>query len=242
MNKPLVYGHRGADIEAPENTLPSFRLAKEIGAYGIEMDIHTTKDNEIIVMHDEFLDRTTNGNGWVHNYTLEQIKKLDAGQKFDKRFKGTKIPTLNEVFDAVGDIHYYIEIKHGSNYYPNIEEKLLNLIDDHGLKNNVQIISFDFDSLSKIRQLDKTISIGPLFSNPISWFIPISKKLNADWIQPSISFLDKASVDLAHDNKLKVAVWTVDTEELVNLSVKSGVDSITTNDPRKVIKILNEMK
>lgn len=242
MKMPVVYGHRGAAAEAPENTIPSFMLAKSLGVYGVEMDIHTTKDGEVVVMHDELLDRTTNGKGWIHNYTLEEVKKLDAGEKFNKKFKGTRIPTLNEVFDALGDFHYYVEIKHGSQWYPQIEEKLLNIIDDHKLKKNVQIISFDFDSLARIRQLDKTISIGPLFSNPIEWLIPVGKQLNADWLQPAINLVDKKGVDAAHKNNMKIAVWTVDTKDVVDLAVKSGVDSITTNDPRNVIKMLSEMK
>ncbi len=233
MVKPVLYGHRGAAFEAPENTIPSFKTAKEIGVYGVEMDLHTTKDNELIVMHDETLDRTTEGKGFIHDYTLEQIRKLDAGIKFGQKWRGTKVPTLKEVFDSIGtDIHYYLEIKQSYKIYPKIEEKILDLIDRYKLKNKVQIISFDFDSLERIRQLDKTIDLGVLFVSRVSWMIDISKKINANWVQPSFNLIYKEDVDLAHNNGFKVAAWTVDSELEIKRAASIGVDSITSNNPR----------
>ncbi|MCW1293820.1 MAG: glycerophosphodiester phosphodiesterase family protein [Candidatus Parvarchaeota archaeon] len=242
MEKPLLYGHRGAAFEAPENTIPSFKTAKEIGVYGVEMDLHTTKDNELVVMHDETLDRTTEGRGFIHDHTLDEIKKLDAGIKFGKKWEKTRVPTLKEVFEEVGtDIHYYLEIKQSYKIYPHIEEKVLDLIDDFKLKNNVQIISFDFDSLERLRELDKSISLGVLFVSKVSWMVDISKRLGGNWVQPDFYLIYKDDVDLAHKNGFKVAAWTVDTELDIRRAVSIGVDSITSNNPRFAKQILSSI-
>ncbi|MCW1294290.1 MAG: glycerophosphodiester phosphodiesterase family protein [Candidatus Parvarchaeum sp.] len=240
MELPLVYGHRGAAIEAPENTLPSFKLAKKLGVYGVEMDLHTSKDGELIVMHDETLDRTTNGKGLIHSHTLEEIKKLDAGFKFGKKWKGTKVSTLREVFEGLGRINYYLEIKQSSKVYPGIEEKMLDLIDEVNLKNNVQIISFDFDSLDIIRKLDKTIKTGLLYTGKSSWFIDIAKSLKINSLQPSFNLIYPDDIEIARKNGFKVAAWTVDTVEDINRAIDLKVDSITSNNPRLVLRTLKK--
>ncbi|MCL4373173.1 glycerophosphodiester phosphodiesterase [Candidatus Parvarchaeota archaeon] len=238
MRMPLVYGHRGAAIEAPENTLPSFKLAKKLGVYGVEMDLHTSKDGELIVMHDETLDRTTNGSGLIHLHTIEEIKRLDAGFKFGKRWKGTRVSTLREVFEGLGRINYYLEIKQSSKIYPGIEEKMLNLISEFNLKNNVQIISFDFDSLEIVRELDKTIITGLLYTGKSSWFIDIAKTLKINFLQPSFNLIYQEDIEIARKNGFKVAAWTVDTVEEIKRAIDLKVDSITSNNPRLVLRML----
>ncbi|MCL4396967.1 glycerophosphodiester phosphodiesterase [Candidatus Parvarchaeota archaeon] len=240
MEMPLVYGHRGAAIEAPENTLPSFKLAKKLGVYGVEMDLHTSKDGELIVMHDETLDRTTNGKGLIHSHTLEEIKKLDAGFKFGKKWKGTRVSTLREVFEGLGRINYYLEIKQSSKVYPGIEEKMLDLIDEFNLKNNVQIISFDFDSLEIVRKLDKTIRTGLLYTGKSSWFIDIAKNLKINFLQPAFYLVYGDDIEIARKNGFKVAAWTVDNPEDIKRAIDLGVDSITSNNPRLVLRTLKK--
>ncbi len=240
MAKPLVYGHRGAAYEAPENTLPSFKLAKRLGVYGVEMDLHTSKDGELIVMHDETLDRTTNGKGLIRNHSLAEIKRLDAGYKFGSKWKGTKVPTLREVFESLGKINYYLEIKQSFKIYPRIEEKILNLIDEFGLKTKVEIISFDFDALERIRELDKTIKIGLLYVGKSSWFINIAKRLNANALQPDFNLLYKEDVLIANRNKLDIAAWTIDKKEDINRAIDLNIHSITSNNPRLAINTLKK--
>ncbi|MEM0142907.1 MAG: glycerophosphodiester phosphodiesterase family protein [Candidatus Parvarchaeum sp.] len=240
MDKPVVYGHRGAAAEAPENTIPSFKLAKNLGVYGVEMDIHTSKDNELIVMHDETLERTTNGKGLIHSYSLEELKKLDAGFKFSSKWKGTKIPTLSEVFETLGSINYYLEIKQSYKVYPGIEEKILNTLDDFNLKNNTQIISFDFDALKRVRELDKIVKTGLLYVGKSNWFIDIAKELQVNYLQPSFYLVYKEDIDTAKNNNLKVAGWTIDNEEDIKRSFSLGLDSITSNNPRLALRILKD--
>ncbi len=238
MAKPIVYGHRGAAYEAPENTIPSFQLAKKLGVYGVEMDIHTSKDGELIVMHDETLDRTTNGKGLIRDHTLLDIKKLDAGFKFGSKWKGTKVSTLREVFESIGKINYYLEIKQSFKIYPRIEEKILNLVDEFNLKNNVEIISFDFDALKKVRELDKTIKIGVLYTGKSSWFIDIAKQLNANTLQPDFNLLYKEDMLIAKNNNFNVATWTVDKKDDIERAIDLNLYSITSNNPRLAISTL----
>ncbi len=237
---PLVYGHRGAAVEAPENTLPSFKLAEKLGVYGVEMDLHTSKDGELIVIHDETLDRTTNGRGLVHSYNLKEIKKLDAGFKSGNKWVGTRVSTLREVFEGLGRINYYLEIKQSSKVYPGIEEKMLNLIDEFNLKSNVQVISFDFDSLEIVRKLDKKIKTGLLYIGKSSWFISIAKNLKINFLQPAFNLVYKEDIEIARKNGFKVAAWTVDTPEDIKRAIDLKVDSITSNNPRLVLRTLKK--
>lgn len=240
MKKPSVYGHRGAASEAPENTIPSFKLAEKLGVYGVEMDLHTSSDNKLIVMHDEALDRTTNGKGPVHSHTLDKIKKLDAGFKFGREWLGTKVPTLEEVFDNLGRVHYYLEIKQSYKVYPGIEEKVLDTVDRYGLKNSVQIISFDFDSLKRVREMDNNIKTGLLFVGKAEWFIGIAHELKVDFLQPSFNLIHKEDVKAAHENGFGIAAWTVDTAEGLSNSLRLGLDSVTSNNPRAIMRALKK--
>lgn len=240
MERQVIYGHRGAAAEAPENTLPSFELAKKLGVYGVEMDLHTSSDGELIVMHDETLDRTTNGKGLVHSHTLEEIKKLDAGFKFGKKWKGTRVSTLREIFEGLGRINYYLEIKQSSKIYPGIEAKILDLVDDFKLKNNVQIISFDFDSLEITRKLDKGVKTGLLYTGKTSWFIKTAKELKINFLQPAFNLVYEDDMALARKNGFKVAGWTIDTVDDIKRARELKIDSITSNNPRLVISTLNK--
>jgi glycerophosphoryl diester phosphodiesterase len=124
-NHVLVFGHRGVKGHAPENTLEGFRMAKDLGVDGIEFDVHMSRDGHLVVIHDDDVGRTTNGNGLVRDMTLSQLKMLDAGVKFGKEWRGAKIPTVEEVFSQIEGLKFKIEIKHGSSVYNGIEEKMV---------------------------------------------------------------------------------------------------------------------
>ncbi len=234
--KPLLYGHRGSRGLSPENTIPSFRLGISYGIDGIELDVHLSKDNKLIVMHDETVDRTTDGHGKIHDMSYEQIKALDAGVKFGSQWKGTRVPLLGEVFDEFGSsILYKVEIKHSSKVYPDIERILLEEIDRHSLKDRVQIISFDFDSLKNVRDLDKGIELGIIIFGKPDWFTGIARNLNAKWIQAFYGLVFPEDVNTIHKNGMKIGVWTPDSEDEIKEYCSMGVDDITSDLPNLLV-------
>ncbi|MGC8597730.1 MAG: glycerophosphodiester phosphodiesterase [Thermocladium sp.] len=237
----LVYGHRGARGYAPENTLPSFSLAREMGVDGVELDVHLSRDGEVIVIHDATLNRTTNGDGAVSTLTLNELRKLDAGVKFGDKWRGTRIPTLDEVFTVMGrSVKYKVEIKRGSDQYPGIERKVIELVRRH--KVDAQIISFDFDALETVRKLDGEVSIGLIFVGRIRWFIEPAKKLRAQWLHAAHELIDEGGIKEAHANGLMVGSWTVNDEQDAKRLADMGVDDITSDYPDKIIKALRGAK
>ncbi len=232
----LLFGHRGARGLAPENTLPAFDLALKYKMDGVELDIHESADGALIVMHDESVDRTTNGKGYIKEMNLNQIKSLDAGIKFSPKYAGTKVPTLPEVFDRYRDkLLYKVEIKHSYEYYPNIEEKVLEVVENFRLKKNVQIISFDFDSLKKVRELDKEIEVGLIIEGRPRWFIDIAKKLEANWIQAYQGLVySKDDVIELHKNGINLGLWTVNEIKDIRRFCEMGVDDLTGDYPDRL--------
>lgn len=161
----LIIAHRGASGFAPEHTMEAYRMADEMRADYLEVDLQMTKDGELIAMHDIMMNRTTDMEGLVKNYTLEEIKQADAGSHFDPKYKGAKVPALREVFEEFGKrVNYYIELKAPAEY-PGVEEKLLLLLNEYGLldedlpNGKVVIQSFDGESLKRLNGLYPKIAL-----------------------------------------------------------------------------------
>ncbi|MDQ7826832.1 MAG: glycerophosphodiester phosphodiesterase family protein [Candidatus Eremiobacteraeota bacterium] len=162
QKKPFIIGHRGASSLAPENTMASFRKAQTLGAEMIELDVHRTKDGALIIMHDDTVDRTTDGQGAVKDLTLREIKALDAGSWFSPDFKGEGVPTFDEVLQwARGKVKIDIEIKN-SMQYPGIEKEIISLLKARGMEKNVIITSFDPQCIKNVKKEDSTIKTGVL--------------------------------------------------------------------------------
>ena len=156
----LVIGHRGAPSRAPENTLASFRAALEIGVDGLELDVHLSADGHLVVIHDANLKRTTDGQGFVHEHTLAQLKQLDAGTWFGPMFAGERIPTFDEVLDLVGKrVPLQVEIKGATE---GVTEATLAVLDARGLLDTVMMTSFQLDRLPRVRELAPKVQIGAL--------------------------------------------------------------------------------
>ncbi|BDR91606.1 glycerophosphodiester phosphodiesterase [Vulcanisaeta souniana] len=237
----LVFGHRGAMGYAPENTLPSFRMAVDMGVDGVELDVHMTKDGEIVVIHDFTVDRTTNGSGYIKDLTLAEVKSFDASARFGGKWRDVRVPTLEEVFREFGRrIKYKVEIKRGSDYYPGIEGKVVDLIRRYNV--DAQVISFDFDALGNVRAIDKDVEIGVIFVGRIAWFIDIAKKLDAQWLHASHDLIDEKGVEMAHRFDLRVGAWTVNNEDYARHLVRIGVDDITSNYPDRILRVVKTGK
>ena len=215
----LKIGHRGARAYEPENTLRSFKRALEFGVDAVELDVRRTKDGSLVVIHDAKVDRTTNGEGLVNEFTLEEIKQLVTE-------KGEKIPTLEEVLDFLDKkVKVLIELKETG-----IEKKVLSLIHQKGLEKNVIIVSFLEEALRKVREREDEVETGLIYvrhKNPIK----VALELRVKYLLPLYRFTHTANVQKAHENGLKVIVWTINKQEEVSEYVKKGVDGIASDRP-----------
>lgn len=220
----LKIGHRGARAYEPENTLRSFKKAMQLGVDAVELDVRRTRDNEIVVIHDAEVDRTTNGKGLVSQLTLKEIKQFDTE-------KGEKIPTLQEVLDFLDKkVKVLIELKETG-----LENMLINLIQEKGLEDHVIIISFLEEALRRVRNLNSEVETGLIYvkhKNPIKTAI----KLRANYLLPLYRFTHAANIQKAHENGLKVIVWTINNQKAVLEYVKKGVDGIASDKP-DILKI-----
>ncbi|MGB9680131.1 MAG: glycerophosphodiester phosphodiesterase [Thermoanaerobacteraceae bacterium] len=242
MSKPLVIGHRGDAKNFPENTLKSFQRVLELGADGIELDVQLTKDGHLVVIHDEKVDRTTDGIGFVKDFTLKEIKRLDAGIKFNKKYIGEKIPTLSEVFELIGNKDFLvdIEIKSGIVLYPGIEEKLVKLIYDFDFQDRVLISSFNHYSLRDLKNIAPELKIGLLYECGIVEPWNMAKIMNAYSINPFYFNIIPEVIEGCKRNNIKLFPWTVDIKEDMLKMINAGVDAIITNDPETLIGLLRE--
>ena len=215
----LRIGHRGARAYEPENTLRSFRRALELGVNAIEFDVRRTKDGELVVIHDNKVDRTTDGKGLVNELTLKEIKELNTE-------KGEKIPTLEEALDFLDrKVKLLIELKETG-----FEDKVLEVIKSKGLEDNVIIISFHEEALRRIRELSDKIEIGLIYvkhKNPIK----AALSLKAQYLLPLYRFTHSTLIKKAHENGLKVIVWTINTLEEAQEYARKGVDGIASDKP-----------
>jgi glycerophosphoryl diester phosphodiesterase len=220
----LRIGHRGARAYAPENTIKSFKKAIELGVNAIEFDIRKTKDNQLIVIHDADVKRTTNGKGLVSELTLEEIKGL-------KTEENEKLPTLNEALDFLDrKVNVLIELKESG-----LEEQTIEAVASRKLEQNVIIVSFLEDALKKIRELNKDAQTGLIYArhkNPIK----AALELKANYLLSFYKFTHTSNVQQAHGKGLKIIVWTVNTPEEVAEYKKKGVDGIASDKPDILIE------
>ena len=229
-----VWGHRGASQYAPENTLDAFQLAEEQGADGIELDVQLTKDGEVVVCHDEKIDRTSDGTGYLKNYTLKELKALHFNRTHPE-YKNAVIPTLREVYELVkpGKMLVNVELKTGIFTYPGIEEKVLRITKEMDMEDRVIYSSFGHQSLVLIRELKPDAVTGMLYGDRPVNVIPYARdilKVNA--LHPAIYHLsDETLVRDAHKNGLAVHVWTVNEQPYIEACLKQDVDAIITNRP-----------
>lgn len=171
-----IIAHRGSRGNRPENTLEAFQEALKVSSDGIELDVHLSKDGQVVVIHDETVDRTTSGKGYVKDMTLKQLKELDAGSWFDPKYSNARIPTLQEVLDLLAENHFSgvlnVELKTDVFQYSAIEEKVLALAEPYLAQFSVIYSSFHYETLKKSRSCAKTRKL-PCFS---------ARKASNDWI------------------------------------------------------------
>lgn len=228
-----IFAHRGASGYAPENTLEAFRLAMEQGADGMELDVHLTKDGEVVVIHDETLDRTSNGHGNVRDYTLEELKKFSFHNHMEK-YQGVQIPTLKEALNLVKNsrIKVNIELKTGIYWYEGIEEKTMDIVKTIGMEDRVIYSSFNHYSIQKVLEQNSDAETAYLFSDVPLNMEKYAKDTGVKGLHPAVYHLKMADfLETYMKSGLKVRVWTVNNKEDMKMFIDAGVDAIITNYP-----------
>jgi glycerophosphoryl diester phosphodiesterase len=239
----LNFGHRGASAYAPENTLAAFNLAFDLGADGVELDVSLTQDGVPVVIHDDRVDRTTDGRGAVKDMTLAEIQRLDAGAKFDAKFRGERVPTLAEVLSTVGKRGIVnIELKSGKLADVGLETAAIaRVIEESGAADRVIISSFNHFALHRMHDLDARLPIGFLYFNrvPISLpYVETRPLARPTALHPRFVVVTPGFVKWARGKNYQINTWTVDEPEEMRRLIALGVDSIMTNKPDVLRQVL----
>lgn len=237
--KPMVIAHRGGKMWAPENTMAAFKNSLAANVDAIELDVHRCKSGELVVIHDETIDRTTDGKGFVKDLTLEQLRSHSAGLWYDKKFKDEKIPLLKEVLALIdGKAHLFIEVKNAPVKYENLEDDIIALLSTYKHKDAVTVISFDHEFLKRFHEKAPEYKIAFLDVAIVSDIGSYARSLGASGWNPGFGEIRKDAVDRAHKEGLSVNPWTVNGESSWRDALAMGVDGIITDDPEGLIRFI----
>jgi glycerophosphoryl diester phosphodiesterase len=251
VKKPLILAHRGASAVAPENTIAAFRRARDLGADGIELDVTLTHDRVPVVIHDDTVDRTTNGHGYVSALTLKEVRRLDAGGWKGAEYQGETIPTLCEVFDALTDwtkpakdgraCIINVELKSSHVRTDGVEELVVKLIEQKNLEGCVILSSFNPVALMRVRLLNSRLARGLLYDASLPIY------LRRTWLRifaaphamhPHHGIVDKGYMQWTSRNGYLVNTWTVDEPGEALRLADLGVNGIITNKPDVIGSVL----
>jgi glycerophosphoryl diester phosphodiesterase len=237
--KTLIYAHRGASKTCPENTMCAFKKAQEVGAEGIELDVQLSKDNIPVIIHDEQLKRTTNGAGFVKDFTLKELKKLDAGSWFSSQFKDERIPTLEEVLKWIKNtnIELNIELKNNIIDYEGMEKIVYGLAKKYDMEKRVIYSSFNHESLQKLLKIDRSLQIAPLQSARMVEPWEYAKKLGATSMHIRFTSLSANTIKSFHKQGLKVRTYTVNRTFWMRRFFFWKVDALMTDYPEKALNV-----
>ncbi|WP_059104056.1 glycerophosphodiester phosphodiesterase [Shouchella shacheensis] len=234
--KTTNIAHRGASGHAPENTIAAFDKAVDMNADYFEVDVQMTKDGQLVLIHDTTVDRTTDRTGSVSDFTLEEIRQLDAGSWFGEAFAGEKIPTLEETLDRYrGKIGVLIELKNPE-LYPGIEEKVAKALIERNMHrpNNGKMIvqSFNHDSMKMFHHILPEFPLGVLVnSGPITAEQLDNFSAYAEYVNPNKALMDRETVDRIHEYDMKTWPYTVRDQASADYLVGIGVDGISNDFP-----------
>jgi glycerophosphoryl diester phosphodiesterase len=236
-----IIGHRGASGHAPENTLAAFRRAVELGARFIETDLQLSRDSRLVAMHDDTLDRTTNGRGPVNRLTLAELRELDAGSWFGPQFAGERIPTLEEIlqFARETDVVFYLEIKSSSGAW-GMEHTVVGALREAQEVVRPVVLSFDPATLAAVRGIEPTLMTGFLFQWPLEDAVERAISVGARQLAPHGDQVTPELVTAARRNNLQVVTWTINGPAQMRALISAGVDGIMTDYPDRLVAVLRE--
>lgn len=229
----LVWGHRGASAYAPENTLEAFQKAVEMNADGVELDVQLSKDGEIVVIHDETLERVSQTKGWVKDFALEELKKLNVNLPHPE-YECVRIPTLREVYELLKptSLTINVEIKTGIVFYENIVEKVLALTKEMEMEDRVIYSSFNHYTILEIQKQNPDAKVGFLYADGPIDMPEYGEKYGVDALHPALYNLQFPDfVRKCREKKIDLNVWTVNEREHMELVCKYGVNALITNYP-----------
>ena len=240
----IIFAHRGFSGLYPENTMLAFRKAAEVGCDGIELDVQLTKDGVIVIMHDETIDRTTNGKGNLRDYTYEELCAFDCCGKFPGMYYFQRIPTLQEYLEWVKDTRLLtnIELKNSVYYYENLEEKVIDMVRELGMEDRVIFSSFNLVSVTKCKRMIPEIPMGFLSETRVDNMGAFAKEYQVEYYHPDKSYLTENQVEDCHRKGIGVNVWTVNKKTDMERMAEWKVDGIFTNYPDKAKELKTKNK
>lgn len=238
----IVFAHRGYSGKYPENTMLAFEKAIDIGANGIEIDVHKSKDNKLVIIHDEDIQRTFNGKGEIRDFTLKELKEFKNRE--DNLAENIKcaIPTLEEVIDLIKDkedIVLNIELKTDVINYDEIENDVIKVVEKYKMENRIILSSFNYESIKRCKKINPNIKTGMLYHYKIFDPISMAKEINADAIHPNAELVTKKLIDESHKNNLKVNTYTVNSKELMKKLKEWNIDGVFTDYPKLLLEVIN---
>ena len=243
LPKPIIFAHRGASIAAPENTLAAFNTAVQLGAQAIELDVQLSSDGHVVVIHDHTVDRTTNGSGTVRHMTLAALKELDAGSFHDPSFLNERIPTLDQVFQEVGQkVFINIELKNDDALFDNLPEAVARIVQSHQMHSKILFSSFNPIALYKIKRILPEVPCGLLvFPGLLGSLTILLGRLfiRYEALHPNAKSVTPSLVEKVHLAGQKVFAYTVNHPIEMQKLFAMGVDGIFTDNPELGIKLLD---
>lgn len=231
--------HRGFSGKYPENTNIAFAKALTEGyCDGIEVDIHMTKDNKLVIIHDEKLDRTTTGTGYIKDHTLEELMQLDAGVKYDEKYKGEKILCIKSAMELAKtyDVTLYVEIKDLAGFYEAIEEEVIDRVETVGVEDKVVISARNVETLKRIKEIKPHVQTS-LIVEDMTW--DVRDYRYADSISCEYTKLTEEAVATIHSIGKKVIAWVVDEKAAMKEMKTLEVDAVITNYPDDFSDVIN---
>jgi glycerophosphoryl diester phosphodiesterase len=231
----LVIAHRGASGHAPENTLAAFRRAVALGASFIETDLHLSRDAHFVAIHDDTVNRTTNGQGHVHDLTLADLRRLDTGSWFGSEFSGERIPMLEEIleFAKKNDVVFYLELKPTGAWGG--EHALIGALRESGEIARTIVISFDAGIIAALRKIEPTLMTGLLFEGQIDQPLERAVEVGARQLAVRGDLVTPALIAEARKRDLQIVCWTVNQPAHMRMLIEAGVDGIMSDYPDRLV-------
>lgn len=246
MKRPLLLAHRGFSGKYPENSPLAFRMAaEETAADGIESDVHLTRDGQLVIFHDDAVDRTSNGTGLIKDHTYEELLALDIGAWKGPEFVGQRIWTLGQLLDFCREAKLLLnlELKNGEVFYQGLEQRVIDEIRRRRMQETVFVSSFNHVSMQRFKELCPDIETGLLCGKPLLDMAAYIRRSNADSMHPRYTLLQYQTelVEVFHSRGMKVNTWTVNGEEDMRDMLARDVDCIISNHPDLLCRVADEV-